>query len=93
MGSTWMQSGQAPFGLHAAWNWDEALVFGVPTCCLVGPSSLFHGSFAGPAWATGMPSGVEAGWPNGVLFSIWWFIFARWLPEVKYPRQIKSAPS
>lgn len=80
-------------GLHAAWDWGDTYFYGIPDSGLMGQGSLLHGSFHGPAWATGMPFGVEAGWPNVALFLIWWFIFAKWLREVKYPHQNKSAPS
>jgi hypothetical protein len=30
---------------------------------------LFHGSFYGPAWHTGVPFGFEAGWPEVAAFS------------------------
>lgn len=79
-GDLWM-----PLGLHAGWNWGEVYFYGVPSSGLMGKGHLFQGSFHGPAWLTGMPFGVEAGWPNVVLFLIWWLVFARWLREVKYP--------
>jgi hypothetical protein len=80
-GDLWM-----PIGLHAAWNWGEIYFFGVPCSGLMGNGHLLQGSFHGPDWLTGMPFGVEAGWPNVALFLIWWAIFAKWLRNVKYPR-------
>jgi membrane protease YdiL (CAAX protease family) len=80
-GDLWM-----PIGLHASWNYGEVYVFGVPSSGQMGNGHLFQGSFHGPSWATGMPFGVEAGWPNVVLFLIWWFLIARFLRDVKYPR-------
>jgi membrane protease YdiL (CAAX protease family) len=82
-----------PIGLHAAWDWGDTYFYGIPDSGLMGQGSLLHGSFHGPAWATGMPFGVEAGWPNVALFLIWWFLFAKWLREVKYPHQNKPASS
>jgi len=82
-----------PIGLHAAWDWGDTYLYGIPDSGQMGQGALLHGSFHGPAWVTGMPFGVEAGWPNVALFLIWWFIFAKWLPEIKYPRQNKPAPS
>jgi len=79
-GDLWM-----PLGLHAGWNWGEAYFYGIPCSGLMGHGQLFHGSFHGPARLTGMPFGVEAGWPQIAVFFIWWFIFAKWLREVKYP--------
>jgi membrane protease YdiL (CAAX protease family) len=85
-GDLWM-----PLGLHAGWNWGEVYFYGVPSSGLMGHGQLFHGSFHGPASLTGMPFGVEAGWPNVVLFLIWWLIFARWLREVKYPSSVRAS--
>ncbi len=85
-GDLWM-----PIGLHVGWNWGEVYFYGVPCSGLMGRGHLFEGRFHGPAWLTGMPFGVEAGWPNVVLFLIWWFIFAKWLREVKYPEHDASA--
>jgi uncharacterized protein len=86
-GDLWM-----PMGVHAAWNWGEAYFFGVPSSGRTGEGNLFHGSFHGPAWITGMPFGVEAGWPNVALFLIWWWAFAKWLREVKYPKPAPGPP-
>jgi len=80
-GDLWM-----PIGLHAAWDWGESFFYGVPDSGQMGNGHLFQGSFHGPPWLTGMPFGVEAGWPSVALFLIWWFLFARWLREVKYPK-------
>jgi uncharacterized protein len=80
-GDLWM-----PLGLHAAWDWGETYFYGVPDSGQMGNGHLFQGSFHGPAWLTGMPFGVEAGWPNVALFLIWWFLFTKLLREVKYPK-------
>ncbi|MGD0426697.1 MAG: CPBP family intramembrane glutamic endopeptidase [Candidatus Acidiferrales bacterium] len=81
-GDLWM-----PLGLHAAWDWGETYFYGVPDSGQMGNGHLFQGSFHGPAWLTGMPFGVEAGWPNVVLLLIWWLLFAKFLREVKYPKR------
>jgi hypothetical protein len=80
-GDLWM-----PLGLHVAWDWGETYFYGVPDSGQMGHGHLFQGSFHGPAWLTGMPFGVEAGWPNVALFLLWWLLFAPWLREVKYPK-------
>jgi uncharacterized protein len=79
-GNLWL-----PLGLHAAWNFGEAFLCGVPCSGQMGDGALSHGSFHGPAWITGMPFGVEAGWPNVLLMLVWWFAFSKWLPKVNYP--------
>lgn len=80
-GDLWM-----PLGLHFAWDWGETYCYGVPDSGLMGNGHLLQGGFHGPAWLTGMPFGVEAGWPNVALFLIWWLLFAKWLRQVKYPK-------
>jgi uncharacterized protein len=80
-GDLWM-----PLGLHFAWDWGETYLYGVPDSGLMGNGHLLQGSFHGPAWLTGMPFGVEAGWPNVALLLIWWLLFAKWLRQVKYPK-------
>jgi uncharacterized protein len=82
-GDLWM-----PLGLHAAWDWGETYFYGVPDSGQMGNGHLFQGSFHGPAWLTGMPFGVEAGWPNVALFLLWWIWFSKWLHEVKYPKSV-----
>jgi uncharacterized protein len=84
-GDLWM-----PIGLHAAWNWGEAYLFGIPCSGQSGDGNLFHGAFHGPAWLTGMPFGVEAGWPSVALFVIWWMLLANWFREVKYPKRAQK---
>ncbi|MGA7224368.1 MAG: CPBP family intramembrane glutamic endopeptidase [Candidatus Acidiferrales bacterium] len=81
-GDLWM-----PLGLHFAWDWGETYFYGVPDSGQMGNGHLFQGSFHGPAWLTGMPFGVEAGWPNIALFLLWWLLFTEWLRETKYPRR------
>jgi len=75
-----------PIGLHAGWNFGEVYFYGVPSSGQMGHGHLLQGSLHGPDWLTGMPFGVEAGWPNVVLFLIWWFLFAKWFRDVKYPK-------
>jgi hypothetical protein len=75
-----------PIGLHAGWNFGEVYFYGVPSSGQMGHGHLLQGSLHGPDWLTGMPFGVEAGWPNVVLFLIWWFLFTKWFREVKYPK-------
>jgi len=85
-GDLWM-----PLGLHAAWDWGETYFYGVPDSGQMGRGHLFQGSFHGSAWLTGMPFGVEAGWPNVALLLIWWILFSKWLRGVKYPKSAASA--
>jgi hypothetical protein len=84
-GDLWM-----PLGLHAAWDWGETYFYGVPDSGQMGNGHLFQGSFHGPAWLTGMPFGVEAGWPNVALLLMWWFLFSRFLRDARYPKSVTS---
>jgi hypothetical protein len=84
-----------PIGLHIGWNGGAVYFYGIPCSGLMGKGHLFQGSFHGPAALTGMPFGVETGWPDIILFLIWWLIFAKWFPDQKYPNSgsITSQPS
>ncbi|MGA7224367.1 MAG: type II CAAX endopeptidase family protein [Candidatus Acidiferrales bacterium] len=81
-GDLWM-----PIGLHAGWNWSELYFYGVPSGGFAPQGHLFNGNLHGPVSLTGMPYGVEASWLNIALLIIWWFVFAKWFREVRYPRQ------
>jgi uncharacterized protein len=80
-GDLWM-----PLGLHAAWDWTATYFYGVPDSGQMANGHLFQGGFHGPAWLTGMPFGVEAGWPNVLLLLLWWIWFSNWLRDVNYPQ-------
>jgi membrane protease YdiL (CAAX protease family) len=81
-GDLWM-----PIGLHTGWNWSELYFYGVPSGGFVPQGHLFNGDLHGPVSLTGMPYGVEASWLNIALLIIWWFVFAKWFRDVRYPRQ------
>jgi hypothetical protein len=85
-GNLWM-----PIGLHFAWNWGEIYLFGVPCSGLAGRGHLLQGSLHGSPLLTGMPFGIDAGWPNVVLFLVWWLAFAKWFPRAQYPRVATAA--
>lgn len=74
----------APIGLHLGWNWGEVFFYGIPCSGLMGHGHLLQGTFRGSPSVTGMPFGVEAGWPNLIVFGVWWWIFARWFRGVRY---------
>jgi uncharacterized protein len=85
-GDLWM-----PLGIHASWDWGEGYFFGVPSSGQTAEGALRQGAFHGPAWLTGWPFGPEAGWPNVALLLIWFFLFAYWFREVKYPKNASNA--
>ena len=47
-------------GLHAAWDYGETFVYGVPDSGFVAPGHLFNSNFHGPRWLTGGSVGPEA---------------------------------
>lgn len=52
-----------PLGVHWAWNWALAALFGLPVSGItdLAPHPLFHGIDLGPAWLTGGDFGIEGG--------------------------------
>jgi uncharacterized protein len=52
-----------PLGLHWAWNWMQASIFGLPVSGIdrLAPAPLLHAMNAGPDWVTGGAYGIEGG--------------------------------
>jgi membrane protease YdiL (CAAX protease family) len=52
-----------PLGVHWAWNWTLATLFGLPVSGLthLAPHPLMRGTDLGPAWLTGGSYGIEGG--------------------------------
>jgi len=52
-----------PLGLHWAWNWMQASIFGLPVSGIVrlAPAPLLHAVNEGPDWLTGGTYGIEGG--------------------------------
>ncbi|HTX23423.1 MAG TPA: CPBP family intramembrane glutamic endopeptidase [Steroidobacteraceae bacterium] len=46
-------------GFHAAWDYAESFLFGVPDSGSVLPGALMRPTLGGPAWLTGGPTGPE----------------------------------
>jgi uncharacterized protein len=47
-------------GLHAAWDYGETFIYGVPDSGLAAPGHLLNSSLHGPRWLTGGSVGPEA---------------------------------
>jgi len=56
----------AAIGLHAAWNFTQGWIFGLPVSGGGGGDGMVRGELAGPEWLTGGAFGLEASLP-GVL--------------------------
>ena len=52
-----------PLGLHFSWNWTMNGVLGIPVSGITkfAPAPLFTTLDLGPAWLTGVDSGLEGG--------------------------------
>ena len=52
-----------PLGIHWAWNWALASIFGLPVSGItrLAPHPLMKGSDLGPTWLTGGTFGIEGG--------------------------------
>lgn len=66
-----------PIGLHAAWNFTQAGIFGAPVSGTV-PHGLFVSTLSGPTWATGGGFGPEASLPAVLvaLSAVWLLVYA-----------------
>lgn len=60
-GNLWMA-----IAAHAAIDWTEAFVYGVPVSGTTVPGALLHPSLPGPAWLSGGPAGPE----GSIVFSV-----------------------
>jgi membrane protease YdiL (CAAX protease family) len=79
-GNLWL-----PIGFHAAWDWGQTYLYGVPDSGVVVPGHLLNPKFVGPAWLTGGSVGPEGSVLCLVLLLALWFICASLFREVKYP--------
>lgn len=59
-------------GLHAAWDYAETFIFGVPNSGLVAPGRLLNSTSHGPRWLTGGTVGPEA---SVVCFAVMGLLF------------------
>ena len=52
-----------PLGIHWAWNWAQASLFGLPVSGItsIAPNPLLNGTDLGPSWLTGGSYGIEGG--------------------------------
>jgi uncharacterized protein len=79
-GNLWM-----PIGVHAAWDFGQSVLYGVPDSGYLLPGRLFESHFKGPAWLTGGTAGPEGSVLCTALIIALWFAISAWLPVAKYP--------
>ena len=72
-------------GFHAAWDWGETFLWGVPDSGTTAPGHLFTPYLAdGPAWLTGGTVGPEGSVMCFALLAFLWAVFHRVYPEARY---------
>ncbi len=83
-----------PLGVHWAWNWVMAAIFGIPVSGITGitPAPLLKVSISGPTWLSGGSYGVEGGiaCAIAVLFSTITILF---LPLAKPTEEMYALTS
>ncbi|HKF53239.1 MAG TPA: CPBP family intramembrane glutamic endopeptidase [Candidatus Acidoferrales bacterium] len=62
-------------GLHAAWDYGQTFVYGVPDSGLAAPGHFLNATFHGPAWLTGGTVGPEASVACFVVLGLLFLIF------------------
>jgi uncharacterized protein len=62
-------------GLHAAWDYGETFIYGVPDSGIVARGHLLNSSFHGPRWLTGGSVGPEASVACFVVIGLLFLIF------------------
>lgn len=62
-------------GLHAAWDYGQTFIYGVPDSGLAAPGHFLNPSFHGPRWVTGGTVGPEASLSCFVVLGLLFLIF------------------
>jgi uncharacterized protein len=62
-------------GLHAAWDYGETFIYGVPDSGMVARGHLLNSSFHGPRWLTGGSVGPEASVACFVIIGLLFVVF------------------
>jgi len=73
-------------GLHAAWDYGETFVYGVPDSGIVAPGHFLNSSLHGPRWLTGGKVGPEASVACFVVISLMFLVF-----HFVYPAKEKAS--
>src|SRR5258706_5329642 len=67
-------------GIHAAWDWAQSFVFGVPDSGITVAGHLLNPSFQGSKWMTGGTVG-----PEGSVVTLLGYVFAFALINFRFP--------
>ena len=72
MACTWRATGSLGFaiGYHAAWDYTQSLIFGVPDSSFTMAGSLFSTAVVGPVWLSGGSVGPEGSILNYIELAI-----------------------
>ncbi len=71
-------------GFHAAWDWGETYLFGVPNSGTNAPGHLLSSWISGRVWLTGGTVGPEGSVLCFVLLVVLWIVFDRLYPTANY---------
>jgi hypothetical protein len=63
-------------GMHAAWNWGESFLYGVPDSGHAAVGALMHPTISGPEWLSGGSAGPEGSVLNLPLTFLLWVMLA-----------------
>lgn len=81
-------------GFHAAWDYGQTFVYGVPDSGLPAVGHLFNSHFQGPTWLTGGTVGPEASLLVFPVMGLAALVVARLYPQAQYPvTEEASAPA
>lgn len=76
-GSLWFA-----IGIHAAWDWAQSFLYGVPDSGITVAGHLFTPSFQGSPWMTGGSAGPEAS-----IVTLFGYVFAFALISLRFPER------
>jgi len=77
-------------GLHAAWDYGETFIYGVPDSGFAAPGHLLNSSFHGPRWLTGGKVGPEASIACFLVISLMFLIFHFAFPPRALPSDLPT---
>ena len=72
-------------GYHAAWDWGQSYLYGVPNSGRVIEGHLFSSSISGPAWLSGGSVGPEGSVFCTALLVILWFVICWLFQKTNFP--------